>query len=740
MIAVAAPPQTRKVLIVTDQIPGHEAGFTLSGHARYLASFLDHFRTRGFAVTLVALRPRLDVASIRMAELPYAVVSPALVPLDGRYVPRSLQSLARVFIWQGYARLPRGLQHMLATLRSRVRSSQGFSHDLGRLTTDAERGFVRSLVDTLNPDLLVYDSVFNSCGKLGNGERWVITHEVKYQRARSFRESGVAVRPANFDREAERTALSDVDNVIAIQWDDATEFRDLVPEARVIVVPVAIDAPVRIHRDRTVAKHFIFVGSGSYHNYDGIRWFLDACWPLIRSAIPDATLDVVGTVCYRLGEEPLGARFCGVIEDVSSAYERASLAIVPLRIGSGLKVKLVEALAHGLPVVTTTVGAQGLAGFAPLPFALADAAEAFAAQCIAVVGSPERRAELSSLALSCAERFTSDRAFADFADATGANDVIVADESPRVIVVIPTFRRPQLLRDLLTGLRAQRLTFDARSVRAIVIDNDPARSAEAVVREMQHDFPFALEYASMVEPGLSAIRNYALDIARGQCDFLAMIDDDETPEPHWLDELLRVQRRYRTEAVVGPVEPVLPATAPDWISAFHAQQVPNFPDGTLLTDGWSGNCLLHMRRIEEIGVSFDPTMNFAGGEDQLFFRQLLASGGRIAYASRAMAWEDTPPERQTVRFIMLRSFRRGNTLTLCDLRLSQHRATRGIRALKGVALIGKGVFGAANAGLRRDFSKFVARASDVVTGAGMLAGLFGMTYQAYRRYDEKKVT
>ena len=88
MIAVAAPPQTRKVLIVTDQIPGHEAGFTLSGHARYLASFLDHFRTRGFAVTLVALRPRLDVASIRMAELPYAVVSPALVPLDGRYVPR----------------------------------------------------------------------------------------------------------------------------------------------------------------------------------------------------------------------------------------------------------------------------------------------------------------------------------------------------------------------------------------------------------------------------------------------------------------------------------------------------------------------------------------------------------------------------------------------------------------------------------------------------------------------------
>ena len=751
MIAVSAPARTRNVLVVTDQIPGHEAGFEKSGHARYLGSFLEHFRSRGFAVTLLALRPRLNVTSIRSTEFRYDVVGPTLARIDGRYVSRSGAAIARILLWQGFTRLPRALQNAISALRLRVRTSQGFSHDLGRMASDEERAFVRVAVENLQPDLLVYDGVFNACGKLGTGDRWLITHEVKYQRAQSFRERGVAVRPAHFDHDAERAVLEDVGNVIAIQWDDANEFRSLVPDARVVVVPVAIDGPARFRRDGATLDHSVFVGSGSFHNYDGLTWFLDACWPLIRAELPKATLDVIGTVCYRLGDPPAGVRYCGVVDDIDAAYERASLAIVPLRIGSGLKVKLIEALAYGLPVVTTSVGAQGLNAFDPQPFVIADDADAFAARCVAVLRSPERRATLSMLARICAERFTPDHAFAEFADATERDlcaKMRAIDEhashgetrSLHVIVAIPTFRRPELLHELLRGLRAQRLVdVDARDVHAVVIDNDPERSAEAVVRECAANFPFAIEYVSMIEPGLSSIRNYALSLGRAGCDYLAMIDDDETPEPQWLSELLRVQRHTSAEAVVGPVEPILPDAAPRWIGDFHAQQVPAFPDGTLLADGWSGNCLLDMRKIERLGVVFDPALNFAGGEDQLFFRQLLAKGGRIAYASRAMAWEFTPAERRTVRFIMLRSFRRGNTLSLCDQRLSPHLATQVLRALKGVAFIGKGIIGLAIGAARRDVSVVIARASDAVTGGGMLAGLFGMTYQAYRRRDAKKV-
>ena len=394
MIAVSAPARTRNVLVVTDQIPGHEAGFEKSGHARYLGSFLDHFRSRGFAITLLALRPRLDVTSIRSSELWYDVIGPTLARIDGRYVPRSVAAIARTLLWQVFTHFPRRIQNSISVLRLRVRASQGFSHDLGRMANDDERAFARLAIENLQPDLLVYDGIFNACGKLGTGDRWLITHEVKYQRAQSFRERGVAVRPAHFDHDVERAVLADVGNVIAIQWDDANEFRSLVPGARVVVVPVAIDSPAHFRRDRTAADHAVFVGSGSFHNFDGLTWFLEACWPRIRLELPEATLDVVGTVCYRLGDPPAGVRYRGVVDDIDNAYESALLAIVPLRIGSGLKVKLIEALAYGLPVVTTSVGAQGLTAIDPQPFAIADDADDFAAQCVAVLRSPERRANL----------------------------------------------------------------------------------------------------------------------------------------------------------------------------------------------------------------------------------------------------------------------------------------------------------------------------------------------------------
>ena len=73
-----------------------------------------------------------------------------------------------------------------------------------------------------------------------------------------------------------------------------------------VVVPVTMALPPRAPR-APVPGRCLFVGSGSYHNYHGIRWFLDECWPAIRAAVPGATLDVVGTVCFlRLPAAPPG--------------------------------------------------------------------------------------------------------------------------------------------------------------------------------------------------------------------------------------------------------------------------------------------------------------------------------------------------------------------------------------------------------------------------------------------------
>jgi len=413
----------RKVMIVTNLVPGYDIGFQQSGHARYLGAFIDHFRRRGFEIILVALRPSLDFVRLRASELPYALHSPALRVAGEHLVVRSLSGTLRALAWSAFARMPQRMQAFASAVRARARLARGFVHHLGTFIAPAEAAFVRRVEVLERPSVVMYDSIFNCCPSATETERWVITQDVKYLRARSFEAHGFAVSPAGLSRDAERHALRDVGNVIAIHWDDADEFRRLVPDAQVIVVPVTIDLPTQpVQPSVANGSRCVFVGSGSFHNVDGIEWFLEQVWPAIRATVPHATLDVYGTVCQRLGHVPAGVTLHGVVADIARAYDGAALAVVPLRIGSGLKVKLVEALVFGVPTVTTSVGAQGLRGVAPRPFELADAAEDFADRCITVLQSASLRAELSASAVRCAGLFSPDHAFAELAAATTSKE------------------------------------------------------------------------------------------------------------------------------------------------------------------------------------------------------------------------------------------------------------------------------------------------------------------------------
>jgi len=309
-----------------------------------------------------------------------------------------------------------------------------------------------------------------------------------------------------------------------------------------------------------------------------------------------------------------------------------------------------------------------------------------------------------------------------------------------IFIAVPTFKRLDLLTTLLEGLARQDVSQDRYRLRAIVFDNDAARTAEAIVSEMRARFPFQLEYVSVIDPGLASVRNSTLSFARDRCDYLAMIDDDECPEPQWLSALLDMQRSTGAEVVVGPVPPILPDSVPRWVHEYRARELPAYPDGSFLKDGWSGNCLLDMRAIEKFGLTFDRALDFAGGEDQLFFRQIVARGGRIAYAAHAVAWEDTPPQRRSLRFLLVRSFRRGNTLAHCDRRIYGRLRATVVRSFKGLGTIARGIVKTLNGARLRNASGTVDGACDAMSGLGMLCGLFGLTYQAYRRPVPDSVT
>jgi glycosyltransferase involved in cell wall biosynthesis len=239
------------------------------------------------------------------------------------------------------------------------------------------------------------------------------THDLVNERARSFKSFGVEP-PRELTAAAEYAAFRDFDGVVLIQEDDyATVSRHLGRE-RCLLAPHPVEMPRTTIRPH--ARHVSFVGSESAPNIDGLRWFLAEVWSTV--AAPGAHLHVYG----RVGEKVDTAAHTnvtvhGLVADLPGLYQASDLVINPVRFGSGLKIKTVEAIASGLPLVTTTEGARGLAPHAGRAFLVADDAKAFHEHLEALLTSLELRCTLSEAAWQLGrERFTPSACFQSLLD------------------------------------------------------------------------------------------------------------------------------------------------------------------------------------------------------------------------------------------------------------------------------------------------------------------------------------
>lgn len=411
------PPRAQqRVLLVTDQLPGHQVGVQASGHAVAVSSFLKQFAERSWPITVFLLRPRVDFCVANVARFPFTLRGSRIHRIGSLYVVFSLRNLVGVVAWTIYKRLPHWIASLVVGMRDQIRRARGFVHVLGAMPGCRDIEDARRVAQQEAPTIILYDGIFNSCGQLSNVPHWVITHDLKHSRAESFRLQGYDVAPRNFTVETEIAALQGIGNIIAIQPDEAAEFKRIVPGARVVVVPATFDPPKRIRPATVDSQRCIFVGSASFHNVDGIEWFLRECWPLIRETTPLATLHVYGSVCSRLGSLPLGVTAHGVVADdtIAEAYANAAAAVVPLRIGSGLKIKAVEAFNYGVPTITTTIGAQGLLHYAPLPFVVEDAPDAFARAVSKTLTDAPTQRRLHARSLQIMNDFRPSNAFREF--------------------------------------------------------------------------------------------------------------------------------------------------------------------------------------------------------------------------------------------------------------------------------------------------------------------------------------
>jgi len=182
---------------------------------------------------------------------------------------------------------------------------------------------------------------------------------------------------------AERQRFRQFDRCLAVSEADAAEIERMAPGVAVSVVRNGVDLTQFTPDSGSGDPHLIvFTGAMFWHpNIDGATFFVREILPRIRKRDPDAHLLIVGSNPSELLVRTLTApsvRFTGTVEDVRPYLRRARLVVVPLRIGGGTRLKILEAWALGKPVVSTTLGAEGLPVEDGKNIALADSAEVFA--------------------------------------------------------------------------------------------------------------------------------------------------------------------------------------------------------------------------------------------------------------------------------------------------------------------------------------------------------------------------
>jgi glycosyltransferase involved in cell wall biosynthesis len=229
-------------------------------------------------------------------------------------------------------------------------------------------------------------------------------------------------------------------------------------------------------------------------------------------------------------------------------------------------------------------------------------------------------------------------------------------EVPHIAVCICTYKRAHLLQRLLRELGLQQ-TAGRFTYSIVVADNDRLRCAEPVVREFSERSPVPIRYCVQPQQNIALTRNAALAHADG--DFIAFIDDDEFPPGRWLLTLFDACNQYGVDGVLGPVKPHFEPEAPAWVVEGKFYDRPTYRTGFVIdaAKGRTGNVLLKRRIFEDCTPAFRP--EFLTGEDQDFFRRMIANGHVFIWCNEAVVHEVVPPVRWQRRFMLKRALLRG---------------------------------------------------------------------------------
>ena len=353
----------------------------------------------------------------------------------------------------------------------------------------------------------------------------------------------------------ELKAVRRADQVHVMSEADAAYLRRFVPAAagKMVVVPNGVDLDEYRPSSRAGRRdrRLLFLGNFQHvPNIDALEYLLLEIWPIVRQRLPDAELLVVGARPpeeVRRHQGVPGVTLVGEVEDTRPHYQTCRALLAPIRAGSGTRLKILEALACGAPVVTTTLGAEGIEGSDGVHFLIGDTPERFAdavcrlladdALCDRLAEQGRRLVEerygwdrSAAAARAAYERLLPARPAADGGQvAESVQGDADAIDAPDISVVIPTRQGGAGLARCLAAIGGQTTR---RTVEVLCVDSG---SSDADLRMMrEHGARIVRVDGGDFDHGLT--RDLGARESRGRV--LVFLNQDAVPtDPWWLDRL-----------------------------------------------------------------------------------------------------------------------------------------------------------------------------------------------------------
>ena len=292
---------------------------------------------------------------------------------------------------------------------------------------------VQRILRDYDPEVVVFD--FAHSAVLATGEfhhpSVMFTHNVEAEiferhaaRARNGLLAKVWHNQARKMADFENGVLQLFDVIVGVSDRDAAQFRDRYGLEQCHVIPTGVDLDFFDYSPPERDAHVVFSGSMDWlANQDAIVHFMEDIWPRIRDLEPDAQMTVVGRdppplLVKRARERGLNWTFTGFVDDVRPHLRGAAVSVIPLRIGGGTRLKVYEAMALGTPVVSTSIGVEGLPVLPDRHYLNADTGADFADAVVCLLRDRQRRTTLAEQARGIVvERYSHINAANEFANA-----------------------------------------------------------------------------------------------------------------------------------------------------------------------------------------------------------------------------------------------------------------------------------------------------------------------------------